>query len=868
MQRRFKIIENLYRSQRTRVYRAARKSDGAPVVLKVRSETDFAARESGLDHEYAIGRALESRRLVDHLALERTERASILVLRDDAMRALESEIPEGGFDLPRFLTLAAEIASALEDIHARGVIHKDVNPANIIVNSSLDAIKLIDLGMATRISEEIAGFEAPAGVEGTLHYISPEQTGRVNKPVDSRSDLYSLGAALHRMITGSPPFDAIHPGELIYAHIARTPPPVSEIRRDAPRAVSRVIEKLLKKSPDDRYQTAAGVKEDLLHLQKAASRGKKIVDFRPGRNERPRGIILSGKLYGREKEIASLLDCFRESGDAGRVVAVNGPAGVGKTALIRELYTPITTRRGFFLAGKFDQLNKGLAYTAFADALKDFVRQCSWRDVETMASWKTLLRISVGDFGQVVTDIVPEFRDLIGDQAAAAPVSPMETVARRNAVFSNLIEDICAAGRPLVIFLDDLQWADAATLSLLEIIIETNPRNLMLILSYRGDEISPAHPAALFLDGVRGKKMHLTNLQLDSLGEEAVHHWMNDILPGAGEAVRELSALVMTKTEGNPFYITSFLHLIIEKNYIRRAPDGAASLDMPAITSIPPDADVAAHLIKKIRGLEERDRDFLTRMSIFGARFSLEDIERLSGESRDEYRDAIRVLVDARLLVKSGENILFAHDRVQQAAHALLDEERARDLHLQAGRNIRAALDARGAADECIEEYIHHFNAAEDRITDAEKRFELAKQNMILGKRLKSNAAHHAAERSFAMAAVFLPPRPFETHYRAAVDLFTEYGETLFFNSKYEEGEKRFEAVTAHSRSPLDSANVYIRQILHHGSHQNVEKAMNIAFHALEALGVKLPGRWLKLATIVDLLKVKAMMKNKRPGDL
>ncbi|MCP4693549.1 MAG: AAA family ATPase, partial [Desulfobacterales bacterium] len=692
MRNNFRIIQTIYQSRRTEVFRAIRKSNGLPVVLKIRPEMISNEGESGLLNEFELGRALEGHRSVKHLALERDGGMSILVLRDDDMNSLESEIPEKGLDLPGFLNLAVEIASAIEEIHAQGVIHKDINPANIIASPALDAVKLIDLGLATRISEEIVGFEPPDFLEGSLAYISPEQTGRVNKPVDSRTDLYSMGASFYRLLTGKPPFDETSPGELVYAHIAKTPTPVIDVRQDIPGAVSRVIGKLLEKSPDERYQTAGGVKRDLLYLRNAASEGKKIVDFSPGRNEQTGRIILPHKLYGREKEIARLLDSFNECGEAGRVVAVTGPAGIGKTELIRELYAPVTSRKGFFLSGKFDQLNKDQAYAALADALKDFVRQCSGQDTETIEEWRTAVRTSVGDFGQVLTDIAPEFQTLIGEQPDIAPVSPMETEARRNAVFSNFIKDICAVGRPLVIFLDDLQWADSATLSLLEKIIEINPRSLFIILSYRDNRISRAHPVKLLLDRVDNSGIDFPTIHLDSLNERAVNDWIHGVLPDAGRAARELAALVMAKTGGNPFYITSFLHLIIEKNYIKREADGSLALDMDAVSNIPADADVVEHLIRKIQSLEERDREFLTRASILGDRFTPDAIARFFGESHGGCGDAIQALTAAHLLVKSGGRMMFAHDQVRQAARAMLDDETASALHLHVGRRIQADL--------------------------------------------------------------------------------------------------------------------------------------------------------------------------------
>ncbi len=867
MQNIFRILENIYQSQRTEVYSAIRESDSLPVILKVRNGPFSAKPEAGLAHEYELGKTLESKRSVKYLELKHSTQQTMLVLQDNKMNSLESQIPKKGFDLPLFLKLAIKLTRAIKEIHAQGVIHKNINPANIIVNSALGAIKLIDFGLATRISEEMVGFEPPSVLQGTVSYISPEQTGRINKPVDSRTDLYSLGATLYQLITGKPPFNTTNPGDLIYSHIAKIPVPAVKIRQDIPQAVSLVIEKLLKKSPDKRYQTATGIIRDLLYLQKNIPGRRKIVDFSPGQNEQT-SRMFSGKLYGREKEATWLLDCFSRCHDAGHVVTVTGPAGIGKTALIRELYTPITIQKGFFLAGKFDQLKTGLAYTALTDALKDFVRQCRGQDEETMEVWRTAIRSSVGEFGQVLTDIIPEFKNLIGKQPGIAPVSPLETVAGRNSVFSNLVKDICAKGLPLVIFLDDLQWADSATLSLLETIIEINPQNLLIILSYRDNEILPTHPVKLFLNSITNMNIALKNLHLESLSREAVNDWMNDVFPDTGQAAKELAAHTMSKTEGNPFYITSLLHLITEKNCIKRQKDGTLSLDMDAVSNIPADADVIEHLIKKIKSLEPRYREFLTQISILGNRFSVDTIDMFWGEKQGGYQEAIQAIVSVHLLIKSGEIIMFAHDRVQQAARSLLNDQKANDLHLKAGQNIRAALETQGAADEHIEEYIHHYNAAADLITDVHKRLELAKLNTVLGKRFKSNAAYQAAKNSFAQAAAFLPINPFEIDYNMAIDLFTEYGEALFLNLKYEEGEKQFDTVITHSKSPLDSARVYVRQIKHHVAQHNIEKSMKIALHSLKQLGINLPKRMLKIAVIADLLKIKTLLKNKKPEDI
>ncbi|MCP4679148.1 MAG: AAA family ATPase [Deltaproteobacteria bacterium] len=854
----YTVTDVVYCSQSTEILRALREVDFLPVILKVRRRLLSAEREAGLSYEYDLGKTLEGDYSIKFLAMEHLAQKSVLVLQDDKMNSLDMTIPEGGFDLPLFFTLAIEIASAIEELHAKGIIHRDINPSNIISNSAFDAVKLIDYGLATIISEEMVGFDPPADLQGTISYISPEQTGRINKPVDSRSDLYSLGVTFYKLITGRLPFETTNLGELIHSHIAKVPAPVSDIKSDLPRAVSSLIEKLINKSPDDRYQTATGVKDDLLHLQRFISDGERFADFTPGQKESGKRISLSGKLYGREKETYALFDYLNKCREVGQFVSVCGPAGIGKTVLVHELYTPITTGNGFFLSGKFDQMNRGLAYTAFADALKDFVHQCLGQDEETIGILRTAILSSVEKFGQVLTDIVPEFVKLIGVQQDIAPVTPLDTVARLNSVFSNLIKDICSVGRPLVVFLDDLQWSDSATLVLLEKIIEINPENLMLILSYRDNEVSAEHPLSSFLNR---NNTRLSNIHLGVLSEASVCDWMEDIVPDLGKDIKEFVTLVITKTEGNPFYIKSLLHSIVDRNYIEYQADNTLSLDMDAIINISTDSDVVEHLIGKIKCLSRKDREFLTRISILGNRFSIETIQVYLEGRQIDYRTHIQTLVESHLLVKRGDTVLFAHDRIQQAARTMLDDKTASILHLQAGRNIKAALDARGLTNTHIEEFISHYNSAADLISDVNERCELAKINTMMGKQLKSKAAYQSAEKFFTKAVYFLSSDPFDTDYDLAIDLYTELGETLLLNLKYEDGEQQFEKVIINSRSPLDSARVYVRQMYHHSANTDFKKSMRIVFQASDALGMKLPKRMLKTRAYLDRLKVKRAMR-------
>jgi len=865
----FTIIEKIHQSQRTEIFRAIRKSDQLPVILKVRGELIFNERETGLFHEHELGQTLRGEYSVKHLGIEQDDANLILILQDDMMTSLDSVIPAKGFELLQFLKISIAIVSAIEEIHSQGVIHKDINPANIIIDSEYENVKVIDFGLATRISEEVINFEPPSVMQGNLFYISPEQTGRINKPIDARTDLYSLGITLYQLITGKLPFDATNPGKLIYSHIAKNPVSACEIRPDIPQVISLVIEKLLMKSPNERYQTATGVKSDFLYLQNAISMDEKAIVFKPGKNEYSSKIVFSGKLYGRENETNLLLNCFSKCRELGQLVTVSGNPGIGKTALIRELYTPVTTSNGFFLSGKFDQLNTGQAYAAFADALKDFVPQCLELDEKSIEFWKNIIQSSVGVFGQVVVDIVPEFSRLIEDHQMIAPISPLETVARRNNVFLNLIKDICSVGYPLVIFIDDLQWADSATLSLIEKIIEIEQKHLMIILSFRENELSPIHPANLFLENINSVGFEITDISLENLTEENVSSWVNDILSGEGGAESDLLVKqLIVQTEANPFYLISLMQLIVEKNLIKRQKDGKVVFDVEGISNIPIDSDVVDHIIRKIENLNKQEKEFLIQVSVLGSCFSLENIKLYLGKEYAEFQNILQNLIETHLLVKSNELIMFTHDRVQQAVRMLLDNENASAFHLQAGKNIRAALMSRGLANERIEDYIHHFNAASDLIVDLNERLALARINTMLGKRLKNNAACDAAEIFFSKAVDFISPEAFSKDYDLATDLYTEYGETLFLNLKYEEGEKQFLAVLSHSKSPLDKAKVFVKQINHYAAHHNLDKSMQIAIYALSTVGLRLPDKLLKIKIIIDLLNVKHLLRKIKTEDI
>jgi len=866
MKNTYNIVEKIYKSNSTEILRAKRNSDDKSVILKIKDKILLDESDLNLYNEYKLIKEINGKRVIQTLDFETYDKKSTIIFSDDKMTSLSELIPENGFDIKTFLTLTIEITSAIEEIHQFNIIHKNINPSNIIVNSALNNIKIIDFKIASFFNEEVVGFEAYSILKGTLSYISPEQTGRVNTPVDLRTDFYSLGVTLYFLLTGTLPFDNADDGELIYSHLAKKMPPIN--KPDTPDAIIKIIEKLLEKSPNNRYQTAKGILDDLLLVQNLLLKKEDLSDFIPGGKEQLRNIVLSNQLYSRENETRQLFDCFNNNINNFKILTVTGGVGTGKASLIRELHTPITEKKGLLLYGDFILAQKGSGYNALTNILKEFLKQCTSTNEETINMWQNVVQSSVGSLGRVLTNLVPEFETLIGEQQKIATVTPQETSNRLKIVLSNLIYDICAVGVPVVVVFKNLQWADVDTLEIIEKTIDINPKNLMLILSYREDEITPKQPMDNFLQNIKSLTIDVTNINLENISRDGLALWIHDILGNTAKRSDELIDIILSKTEGNPLYIKSFLSQIIDNNYLFIENDGTTNIDINAIKELHSDLNTSEHLEEKIKTLSNEDKMFLMNISILGTTFSLNTIEIFLKTYQLSYIKNLNHLIKSNLIIKNGDTIKFTHNRIQQIAYGMLDEKTVYKLHLQAGKNLKTVFDNKNDGNIQVDDFLFHLNIASDFINDKNEKLQLANLNYLQGKRLKNNAAYQPSENAFRYATVFLPPNSFEIDYDISIDLYTNYGEVLFLNSKYVEGEKQFDKVIRNSKTPLDRANVYVKQIVHYASHHELKKSMNIALYALESLKVKLPKKNLKVSTIINLLKVKQLVKKIPPEQI
>ncbi|THB70203.1 MAG: PAS domain S-box protein [Gammaproteobacteria bacterium] len=860
----FKLVEKLHKSNRTQVYRGIRESDNATVIIKSRERAIYGSSRKDLQREFEIGKLVSNSQVVNYISFEETADAAFIVMHDDKMVALSSRIPVTGFDVKTFLDLAIDISSALLQIHNAGVVHKDINPENIIINGTLNNIKIIDFGLASRFVEERADFAAPNILQGRLSYISPEQTGRVNKPVDHRSDLYSLGITFYQLLIGKLPFDDDDQGKLIYDHIATLPSFVSDINSEIHGSIGKVIGKLLNKSPSERYQTCSTLIEDLRYIQSCLSKKKSLDDFDPGSADIEEIISMSGHIYGRGKEISTLITSLECCSESTQLITVSGNSGVGKTSLIRELYVPITKKDGFFLSGKFDQFSSKLSYTVIFDILKDFLIQI---ETDNSNDWKGIINSSIGDFGQIFLDIIPELSEILGEQEkhTLPDLSPQELLFHRNRIFARIICNLSIVGRPIVLFIDDLQWADSESIALIEEIIGFGPKNLLMILSYRNDEITSVSPINSFLECPARVGVTCNDIALSNLNQLSIQDWIKDLVPCADEKVKTVAELVYAKTEGNPLYLTSIFQQIFENKFIYKGEGGEIFVDLDAIADLPADSDVVFFLIGRINSLDEITREFLIELSILGRSFTVSTIEQIFSSSRDNLRQLIISLIELHLIVRVGDKFKFVHDRVLQAVRGQISSERFSNLNLKFGKIIKANLVLKGMQNEYIEEYIDYFNNALSCIKDETDRIELHRLNISLGQRLKANAAFQAAENYYQYAISFLPDNSSAEDNDSLAFLLMEYGEILFLTHKYDRGEVQFKKAVELTQYPQIKGKIYSKQILHYGYQNESEKAIGIARNALQDLGIILPEKYVKIHFYKELIKIFILLKGKRP---
>ncbi|SDS53730.1 AAA family ATPase [Bradyrhizobium canariense] len=717
------------------------------LIVTCAAEHPTPASLDRLAHEYALKDELDGPWAVRPLALIRERDRTMLVLEDSASEPL-NRLLGTPMELGRFLHLAIAIAAALIQLHRRGLVHKDLKPTNILVNAARDAVRFTGFGIASRLSRERQAFEPPETIAGTLAYMAPEQTGRMNRSIDSRSDLYAIGVTLYEMLTGALPFTAAGPMEWVHCHVARRAIPPAERVKEVPGAVSAIIMKLLAKTAEERYQTAAGLKSDLQRCLAAWEAQGRIDYFRLGEDDKPDRLLIPEKLYGREREIESLLGSFDRVGLSSTpgLVLVSGYSGIGKSALVQELHTALVSSGGLFASGKFDQHKRDIPYATLAQAFQSLIRHLLAKSDAELAPWRDALREALDSLGRLIVDLVPELQLIIGDQPPVPEASPQDAQRRFQLVVRRFIAVFAQPDHPLTLFLDDLQWLDTATLDLLEdLLTRSGLRHLLLIGAYRHNEVDASHPLTRKLEVIRRAGARVHEISLAPLTRECVEQFTADTLRCELAHAAPLAQLMHEKTDGNPFFLIQFLYALAEQELLTFDQDKAQwCWDLGRIHAKGYTENVADLMIAKLNGLPDEARRALLRLACLGNSAEVTTLCLVHGVSEQQVHADLREAVRLELIERLDSSYKFVHDRVQEAAYALQPAEDKPALHLRIGM----ALAAHAKPDETGEKlYViaNQLNRGAGAVTSEAQRERIVAVNLAAGRRARAATAYNAA---------------------------------------------------------------------------------------------------------------------------
>jgi PAS domain S-box-containing protein len=838
------VLERVRQEQDWVLYRARRDDADHSRVLVVApaAEPCGPATLQRLEHEYALRAELDSAWAVRPLALSRSDERTVLLLEDHGGEPLTRLLGQP-LELTLFLRLAIDISVALGHAHAKGLMHKDVKPANVLVHAVSGRVWLTGFGVASQLPRERHSPEPPQKLAGTLAYMAPEQTGRMNRSIDRRSDLYSLGVTLYEMLTGELPFIAADPMEWVHCHLARQPAPPAQHVPGVPGALAAIVMKLLAKNPEERYQSAGGVEADLRHCLAALEASRRIDPFPLGRHDASDRLLIPEKLYGRDLETKTLLDAFDRvvANGAAELVLVSGYSGIGKSSVVNELQRVIVPPRGLFASGKFDQLKRDIPYATLAQAFQSLVRQMLSRSESDLDAWRTEIREALGGNGRLVVDFVPEVEAVIGNQPPVPELGPGEGENRFHAVLARFLAVFARKQHPCVLFLDDLQWLDSATLKFIEyVMIRPDTGYLLLIGAYRDNEVGPAHPLMLALETVRTAGATIHELVLAPLSAGDVGQLIADSVHCERRRAASLSRLVHEKTAGNPFFVIQFLATLADQRLLAFDPHRKEWIwDIERIRGKDITENVAALMIAKLRLLPAATQDALKQFACLGNAAEAVTLDHVL-ESHDSETDLFEA-ARAGFIQRSDGAYRFVHDRIREASYALIPEEQRAAAHLRIGRLLAAGLPADGISDRVFE-VTNQLNAGIALITDPDEKQQLCRLNIRAGRRSRRAGAYASALNYLVCAMGLLPEDAWSERYDETFALYLYRTHCEYLTGNFRRADELFALLLANARSDLDRAKAYrlrIQLCQVSGHHAD---AVAAAFDALGLFGVRFPG--------------------------
>jgi len=863
----YNINKTILQTSKNIFYQGVHPREKTKAIIKVAlSESPHVSDFARLRHEYEITKNPDLKGVIRSLSIEEYEKGMVLILEDMPNASPLSELlPD--LDFETFLNIGISLADTLNDLHEKNIVHKDLHPHHIFVDLTTSDVKLTGLGIASIFPREKPGFVSSGIIEGNLSYISPEQSGRMNRSIDYRSDFYSLGVIFYEALTGVLPFQSSDPAELLHNHMAKAPIAPHQVNPDIPNSVSAITMRLMAKIPEDRYQSATGIRTDLEKCLKQLRTFGRIEDFPVGRHDISDKFQITQKLYGREKETEKLLSVYEEvTTGKTKIVMVAGYAGVGKTSFVQEINKSIVQKTVYSISGKFDQFCRDVPYSAMVNAFQDLVRQLLTESEQQLGKWRKLISEALAPHGKIIIDVIPEVELVIGPQPDVQELRPVEAKNRFMMVFLDFIRVFCNQDQSLVIFLDDLHWIDTATLKLVNFIVsEQTTQSLLLIGAYRDKELQPHHPLQTTLEILKKQGDYLEEITLRPLDLQNTLELLVHTLNSDAVSVLPLAELVLEKTAGNPFFLNQFLHalyadeLIVFNSQKRNWQWEIKQIQNSAMTD-----NVVDLLVNKIKKLPEQTQNSLKVAACIGNQFDLKTLATVNETSGADIFNSLWPAIDEGLILQaalygflnseanqpitdsnldsefSNPIFRFCHDRVQLAAYSLIQDRQRKEVHLRAGRLILNNSKKEELMGN-IFNTVHHFNYAQDLITDEQEKIKLAELNLAAGIKAKASSAYEPALRYLTVGTNLLSAQDWADNFPLTLGLHKHRAEAEYLNGHFEESERVVDLILNHTQSVVEQAEVYRILVIQYTMLAEYSQAYQVGKKALALLEIDLP---------------------------